>query len=85
MMFAAGPWIRSKDKPPPKDGRQILAAWADEVYVARWEEIMTLKGRRSAWTIFISSFNLGDTIWQRGDDPIAWAEIRPYQKEGDER
>jgi len=71
MMFAAGPWIRSEDKPPPKDGRQILGTFPDGIYVVRWEDI---NDDEPAWTMC-------GTPFQSPDDPIAWAEIRPYQEE----
>ena len=77
--LATGPWIRSKDKPPPKDGRPILAVFAemsDEILIARWRG-WTEEGYPPVWYFPVDL--------DQPDDPIAWAEIRPYQKEGDER
>jgi len=75
MKCAAGPWYRSEQRPPPKDGTLILGIFAGSgMYLTAWERPLLADDE-------------DDLCWTTGpmtgieEDPVVWAEVRDYDGE----
>jgi len=63
---AAGPWIFTNDRKPPRDGRLIIGEWSFGTMTARWDKT------DKRWLEDDDKYPM--TFMKK--DPVRWAEIR---------
>jgi len=79
MSTAAGPWYRSEQRPPPKDGSLVLGIFAGcGMFLTAWERPLLADDEDDrCWTI--------GPMTGIEEDPVVWAEVKDYNGEVEEK